>query len=227
MIAAFSTAGAIARHDLREELRRPVAAVGVLLFGTSSLVTLHLALAGGGRVTDGMAAGALWIVLVYGALLGTARALGVEREEGTWDALLLAPADRSSIFLGKVLSAALLTIMLHAVLVPLYALLFAAPSTAAAVAVLAVAVVLADVGFALVGVLLGSLGMHSRGRELLTASMFLPLVLPLVIAATTASLHAYGAAPDAQVARLLGFLVLYDATFLAIGIAALPEVAVD
>jgi heme exporter protein B len=216
----------IARHDVARELRRPVAASAVLLFGASALVVLRLALAGGGKPSDAVLAGALWVVLVFAALLGTARAWATEREDGAFDALLVAPASRSAVHLGKVLSAVIVTLALHAVLVTLYLGLFGAPPTAGGVGVLAAAVALADVGFAVVGVLVAGLGLRARGRDLLGPAMFLPLAIPLVIAAVTASLAAWDTA-DVSVPQLLLFLVAYDLTFLVAGLAAFPELAVE
>lgn len=226
MKAVAATAGAIARNDLARELRRPLSLAGVLLFSAASLVALHLAVAGGGETSPRIAAGALWVVLVYAALLGVGRALAVEREEGTWDALLLAPADRTAIFAGKVASSAVLTMVLHAVVVPLYMALFAAPASLDATLVLLAALLLADGGFALVGVLVGAISLRASGRELLASAMFVPLSLPLVIAAVTVSLAAFGSG-NASVSQLLGFLLLYDCVFAALGIALFAEVAVE
>ena len=77
-----------------------------------------------------------------------------------------------------------------------------------------------------VGVLVAGLGLRARSRDLLGPAMFLPLAIPLVIAAVTASLDAYGAS-DANAAQLLLFLAAYDATFLVAGLAAFPELAVE
>ena len=223
---ALRTALAIAAHDLARELRRPVAISSVLLFGVSSLVILRLALAGGSKPSDGVLAGALWIVLVFAALLGTARAWAAEREDGALDALLIAPVSRATIHLGKVLAAAATTLVLHAVLLLLYLGLFGAPPHASGIALLVATVVLADVGFAAVGVLVAGLGLRARSRDLLGPTMFLPLVIPLVIASVTASLGAWDVS-HASSSQLLLFLAAYDATFLVAGLAAFPELAVE
>lgn len=220
------TAVAIAAHDLAQELRRPVAAGGVLLFGCCALVVLRVSLADGVTPSDAVLAGALWIVLVFAALLGTSRAWATEREDGAFEALLIAPASRSAVHLGKVLASLVTTLVLDAVLVVLYLGLFAAPSGASDMALLAGTVALAALGFSAVGVLVAGLGLRARGRDLLGPVMFLPLVVPLVIAAVTASLLAYDAT-DASSTQLLLFLVMYDATFLVAGLAAFPELAVE
>jgi len=226
MRSLLRTAWAVAAHDLHAELRRPVAASAVLLFGGCSLVVLRLALAGGGRPGAGVLAGALWVVLVFAALLGTSRAWAAEREDGAYDALLVSPASRSALHLGKVGAALVVTLMLDAVLVLLYVGLFAAPDGAQGALVLASAVSLAALGFAAVGVLVAGLSLRARGRELLGATMFLPLAIPLVVAAVTASLGAYGQG-DSDTAQVLLFLALYDLTFLVAGLAAYPELAVE
>ncbi|MCW2922651.1 MAG: transporter involved in cytochrome c biosis, CcmB subunit [Thermoleophilia bacterium] len=217
---------AIAAHDLGRELRRPVASSAVLLFGVSSLVVLRVALAGGAKPDDSVLAGALWIVLVFAALVGAARAWAAEREDGAFDALLAAPASRTAIHAGKVLVALATTLVLDAVLVGLYLALFGAPHGAGNIALLLASVVLAAGGFSTVGVLVAGLGLRARSRDLLGPAMFLPLALPLVIAAVTASLHAYGGG-RAEPGQLLLFLAAYDATFLVAGLAAFPELAVE
>lgn len=220
------TAVAIALHDLSRELRRPVAASAVLLFGACSLVVLRIALAGGAKPADAVLAGALWVVLVFAALVGTSRAWAAEREDGAYDALLVAPASRTAVHAGKVLAGVVTTLVLHAVLLLLYVALFSAPAGLADVALLVASVALAALGFSAVGVLVGALGLRARGRDLLGPAMFLPLAIPLVIAAVTTSLLAYDAG-TADATHLLLFLAAYDATFLVAGLAAFPELAVE
>lgn len=225
-MSALGIARSIAAHDLARELRRPVASGGVLVFGASALVVLRLAMAGDSRPTSSVLAGALWVVLVFAALLGTARAWTAEREDGALDALLSAPASRWAIHLGKTLTALVTTLVLHAVLVVLYVGLFGTPPSVTGALTLAAAVVLADVGFAAVGVLVAGFGMRARSRDLLGPVMFLPLAIPLVIAAVTSTLGAYEPSGADQLA-LLGFIALYDATFIAAGCVAFPELAVE
>ncbi|MCW2927993.1 MAG: putative Heme exporter protein [Thermoleophilia bacterium] len=226
MRGLLRTAWTIAAFDLSRELRRPVASSAVLLFGCCALVVLRLSLAGGGRPDDSVLAGALWVVLVFAALLGTSRAWATEREDGAYDALLASPASRAAVQLGKVFGALVSTVVLDAVLVFLYLGMFGAPDGPAGLGQLLAAVLLAALGFAAVGVLVGALGLRARGRDLLGPVIFLPLAIPLVIAAVTLSLVAYGSA-DASATQLLLFIAAYDATFLVAGLAAYPELAVD
>ena len=218
--------GAIIEHDLAAELRSPVGLVSVLVFGISSLVTLHLALAGGGKPTPEVAAGALWVVLLFGALLGVGRVISSERETGAWDALVAAPCDRTSIFLGKLGSALGQIVLVHIVLVPLYMVLFGAPHGSRGVLELVAAVGLADVGFAATGVLVGVLTLRARGRELIAGAVLLPLTMPLLIGAVAMSLRAWGIEGGSSLQYAI-FLAAYDATFIVAGVAAVPEIVVE
>jgi heme exporter protein B len=224
-MSTLRTALTIAGHDLSRELRRPVTLGAVLLFGCCSLVVLRLALAGGSRPDQSVLAGALWLVLVFAAIVGTSRAWAAEREDGAWDALVASPASRVSLHLGKVVAAAVTTLVLDAVLLTLYLGLFGAPD-AAGLVLLVAAIALASIGFACVGVLVAGLSLRARGRDLLGPVIFLPLAIPLVIAAVSLSLVAFDASTDSA-PQLLAFLAAYAGTFLVAGIAAFPELAVE
>src|SRR5262249_17734597 len=70
--------------------------------GASALAIFHFALPAG--TSHDAALGLLWVALVFTALLGLTRAFVPEREQGLFDALVLAPCDRSAIWLGKAIA---------------------------------------------------------------------------------------------------------------------------
>lgn len=215
----------LARQDVYRAFKRPVSLSAVLLFGACSMVVLRLSLAGDSKPAPSVLAGALWLVLVFGALIGTSRVWSMERESGSYDALMVSSISRVSLHLGKVLSSAFLTALLNLILLALYLGLFGSPS-ARGVLLLLAAIILSSFGFACVGALVGGLSLRARGHDLLTPVIFLPLAIPLVIAAVSLSLIAFDSA-SSSTSNLIAFLAIYDATFLAAGIAAFPELAVD
>lgn len=222
----LSTAGRIAWWDTTCELRRPTAVTSVALFGAGALIAIRLAIAGGSSAPPTVAVGGLWVVLLFGAMMGVGRALAIEREEGTFDALLLAPVDRSSVYLGKVGSALIQGVIVSTVLVPLCWVLLSPPQSAAAAIATVGIVGAATLGFSAVGVLGGILSMRARGRELLNAAIFVPLTLPLIIVSVTATLHAWGV-NSGNVQQLIGYILCYDGIFLAAGVAATPLLVVE
>jgi heme exporter protein B len=191
--------GALARKDLRLELRARDTLPAMALFVVSTLVVFHFALPAG---ADEVAAqGLLWVALVFTALLGLARAWAPEREGGVLDGLVLAPCDRSAIWLGKSAAVFVFLAAIELVALPAFALFFS-PLDAGAV----LGVLLANVGICAVGTLLAAMAAASRTRELVLPLLFLPLAIPLVVGGV-------GASVSDDPGRYLAFLGLYDALF--------------
>ena len=135
----FADVAALARKDLRLELRARDTLPAMLLFVLSTLVVFHFALPTG---ADEVAAqGLLWVALVFTALLGLARAWAPEREGGALEGLVLAPSDRSAIWLGKSAAVFVFLALIELVALPAFALFFS-PLQAEAV----LGVLLANVG---------------------------------------------------------------------------------
>jgi heme exporter protein B len=204
---------ALARKDLLLELRARDTLPSMLLFVAAVFVVFHFSLpAGSSRLAAG---GLLWVAIVFTALLGLARAFVPEREQHVLDALVLAPCDRSAIWLAKSLATLAFLAAAEVVALPLFALFFHGLrwSTIAGVA-------LADLGICAVGTFVGATAVVTRARELLLPLLFLPLAIPLVIGGVGAS--AVGAP-----GRYLGFLGLYDVLFALLCWAAFEYVVVE
>ena len=189
----------LARKDLRLELRARDTLPAMLLFVVSTLVVFHFAIPGG--ADDVAAQGLLWVALIFTALLGLARAWAPEREDGALDGLVLAPSDRSAIWLGKCVAVFVFLAAIELVALPAFALFFS-PLGAEAV----LGVLLANVGICAVGTLLAAMAAASRTRELILPLLFLPLAIPLVVGGV-------GASVSTDPVRYLTFLGLYDAVF--------------
>jgi heme exporter protein B len=211
--AYLSDVATLARKDLQLELRGRDTLPAMLIFVVAALVVFRFALPGGG--SDRAASGLLWVAILFTALLGLARAFVAEREQGLLDALVLAPADRSAIWLGKVIATLAFLVAAEAVALPAFALFFAPVSweTVAAVA-------LADVGICAVGALLAAMAVAGRARELLLPLLFLPLAIPLVVGGV-------GAAVGDDPLRYLAFLGLYDLVFAILAWASFEYVVTE
>jgi heme exporter protein B len=204
---------ALARKDLRLELRARDTLPAMVLFVLATLVVFHFALPS--DAGDDAAYGLLWIALVFTALLGLARAWAPEREAGALDGLVLAPSDRSAIWLGKTLATLAFLAVAEVVALPAFALLFA-PLDVPAV----LGVVLASVGICAVGSLVSAMAAAARGREVLLPLLFLPLAIPLVVGGVGASIAG-------DPGRYLAFLGLYDAVFAILSWAAFEYVVTE
>lgn len=204
---------ALARKDLRLELRARDTLPAMVLFVLATLVVFHFALPRGSG--DEAAYGLLWVALVFTALLGLARAWVPERDGGALDGLVLAPCDRSAIWLGKSLAALAFLGVAELVALPAFALFFA-PLDLAAVA----GVVLASLGICTVGSLVSAMAAASRGREVILPLLFLPLAIPLVVGGVGSSI-------SPEPGTYLAFLGLYDAVFAILSWAAFEYVVTE
>jgi len=194
--------GALARKDLLLELRARDTLPAMLLFVVATFVVFHFALPS--SASDLAASGLLWVAIVFTALLGLGRAFVPEREQRMLDGLVLAPCDRSAIWLGKGIATLAFLGAAEVVALPVFALFFHGLSAATVAAV-----VLADIGICAVGTFLGAMAVATRARDLLLPLLFLPLAIPIVIGGVGASIV------DAP-GRYLGFLALYDALFVLV-----------
>lgn len=213
---------ALVRRDLLGETRRLQSLLSMVIFAVVAMVVLHYgwhAGAGSARAADGsgaVPAAMLWVVFVFAALLGLGRTFAHEREDDCLDALLLLPVDRFVLFLAKATTNLLLLVVLQAIVVPVFALFFLDVTAWRLLAFVPVAL-LADVGMAAVGTLLATLVLHARSRDLVLPVALLPLLVPLLIAATSATEAVVDqGAGLGSVAGRLGFLAAYDAVMLLV-----------
>jgi heme exporter protein B len=190
---------ALARKDLLLELRARDTLPAMLLFVVAVFVVFHFSLPA--RSSELAASGLLWVAIIFTALLGLGRAFVPEREQRVLDALVLAPSDRSAIWLAKALATLAFLVLAELVAVPVFALFFR-PLGGAAIA----AIALADLGICAVGTFLGAVAVATRARDLLLPLLFLPLAIPIVIGGV-------GASVVDSPGRYLGFLALYDLLF--------------
>jgi heme exporter protein B len=197
--------GALLRKDLLLELRAKETLPSMLLFVIATLTIFHFALPRG--TGDAASLGLLWSALVLTALLGLTRAFVAEREQGMFDALVLAPCDRSAIWLAKALSVLAFLACAEVVALPAFTIFFSGidARTVGAVA-------LADLGICAVGTLFGAMAVAGRARELLLPLLFLPAAVPIVVGG---------------VGGYLWFLALYDVLFAILAWATFEYVVVE
>ena len=204
----FADVAALARKDILLELRSRDTLPAMLLFVVSALVVFHFSLPS--DASDTASTGLLWIALLFTALLGLGRAFTAEREQRVLDGLVLAPCDRSAIWLAKSLGVLVFLGVAEVVALPAYALFFEPVGWE-----LVAAILLANLGLAAVGTLLAAMAAASRAKELL-----LPLVIPVVIGGV-------GATVVDDPGRYLGFLALYDVIFAILSWASFEYVVAE
>jgi heme exporter protein B len=204
---------AIARKDLVVELRTKESVPAMALFAITTFVIFHFGLDRNTLEGD-LAAGVLWVTLLFAAILGINRLFVAEREQAGFDGILMAPIDRTALLLAKALALLAYLVALEAIALPAFALFFIPDGFWDALPRLLAVVLLADLGLAMVGAMLASIAVHARARDLLLPILLLPMSIPVVIGAAAASEPLLSVPLDTTgVGKWLAVLALYDAVF--------------
>lgn len=213
--AAFS---AILGKDLRVEFRTMRSLPAMVLFAVTTFIIFRFGL-DRTSLSGSLAGGVLWTTLLFAAVLGINRIFVSEREEGGFDAVRLAPVDRTALFTAKATALFIYLAVLEVIVVPTFAVFFLADWSG----LLPLIPVLAgaNIGFAALGTLISSMAVNSRARDLLVPLLLLPLVIPLMIAATGASAPLFDAGGPSydKFGTWLMVMGLYDAIFCLVGYA--------
>ena len=221
---------ALARKDLRIEARARDTLPPMLAFVLAVTLLLAFTLPGGSDLaapvdlpvgTASLAdvlAGFMWITILFAGLIGFARTFEVERSEGALDALLMAPVDRSGLFLSKAAANLVSLAIVEVILLPAFILFFDIELSGGWLALIGV-IVLADVGFVSVGTLFAAVAAQTRSRELVLPILALPTLVPVFIGATelTSDLFAGGGPGEILEAGWFGVLAAFSLIFAILG----------
>lgn len=207
------TVAALLRKELLVELRTLESVPGMSLFAVTTFVVFHFAL-NKSTVEGDLAAGILWVTLLFAAILGINRLFVADADQGGFDAFLLAPVDRTAMLVAKALTLLGYLVALELVAVPAFGLLLLAPPLSHALPDLIWVLALGDLGVAAIGTMVAALAVRTRARDLLGPLLALPLLVPIVIGGARGSSPlltlGHTAAPAGRWLLTLG---LYDLIF--------------
>lgn len=206
---------AVLQKDLRLSWRTRAQAAAVFAFGATALLMLGFAIGPDARALRHGSAGFLWIALLFGSVLALAESFRQETSQRALEGLVLLPADPRAIFLGKALAnAALLAVLGFALLPVMAALCDVAPTR---VLGLAAVILLGAAGLAAPGTFYAAMTASTRGAQVLLPLLLLPLVAPVLLAATRATSLLLLGDPMGQVGSWLALLAAFDAIFWPLG----------
>jgi heme exporter protein CcmB len=217
----------VLRKDLTVEVRSLEIAYTTLFFAVSCVLVFAFALVREGRAPEEGAAGILWIAIAFAGTLALGRAFERERQSETLRALLLAPAARPAIYVGKLLGIVALLVACEIVLVPLVALLFQAPLLAQP-AWLATVLLAGTIGFAAVGTLFAAMLVRARTRDVLLPVLLYPITVPVIIAGVRATATLLQPELDLDSVRFwLALLGCFDVVFVTLALWTFEPLMTD
>lgn len=191
--SAFNQYRTLLAKDLRREVRTREMLTSMGIYAVLVIIVYGVAL---GMSVNGldvvrMGGGLLWALVVFTSLLGLGRSFAPEKEQGCMDGLLLAPVDRPVIFLAKATANLVFMLAVEAVAVPLFFFFLTAPASMAATSGWAVVPLLVgSVGMSGIGTMLATVTMNTRAKDVMLAVLFIPITYPLLYACVTATTSA-------------------------------------
>lgn len=217
----------ILRKDLTVEVRSQEIAYTTLFFAVSCVLVFAFALVREGRPPEDGAAGILWIAVMFAGNLALGRTFERERQSETLRALLLAPASRPAVYVGKLLGILVLLFGAELLLVPLVAFLFQARLLAHPFWLIAI-VTAGTVGFAAVGTLFAAMLVRARSRDVLLPVLLYPITVPVIIAGVRGTATLLQPELDAGIIRFwLALLVTFDVVFVTLALWTFEAVMTD
>ena len=227
MSAFLRTALLVMRKDLTIEVRSREILYTTLFFAGACVLVFAFSFVRDGRPLDDAAAGILWIAIAFSGTLALGRTFERERHSETLRALMMAPADRPAIYVGKLLAILALMAVVEAIVVPLVGVMFQAPLLGHPFLLLAL-LVTGTIGFVAVGTLFAAMLVRARSRDVLLPVLLYPITVPVIIAGVRGTAALFQADVDEPVARAwLGMLVFFDAVFVTLALWTFEPVMIE
>jgi len=204
---------AVITKDLAGELRSRELLSAMLVFAVTVILIFNFALELDVKTRSTVTAGVLWVTFAFAGSLGLNRSMAIEKDRGCMDGLLLAPVDRSAIYFGKMIGNLLFMLLVEAIVLPLYSILYNINLFQGGF--LGV-VFLGSLGYVSVGTLLATMTIQTRTRDVLLPILLFPLAIPVIIAAVKASMGYLQGLEAESIRPWLNLLLVYDTVFIAI-----------
>lgn len=205
---------AVLFKDLRIELRSRVVTNQVLPFAGLVMVMFAFAL-DNDDVLQRVAAGLVWLATLFSMFIIVQRSFAVDTADSALDSLRVAGVDLSAVYFGKAIALTLKLILLDVVLICSALVLYRVDLTVSGLVLLVTCVLCATTGLGFVGTLYGGLTAGAKGRETLLPLLLLPVVAPVLIAATRATEAAFGSggAQTSEGWAWIGLLIVFASVF--------------
>jgi heme exporter protein B len=208
----------VLRKDVAIEVKSREILYTTLFFAVSCVLIFSFAFVREGQPLENAAAGIVWIAIAFAGTLALGRTFERERYGETLRALLLAPAPRPAIYVGKLLGIVLLLAIAELLVVPLVAMLFQTAFFERP-ALLVALLLTGTIGFSAVGTLFAAMLVRARTRDVLLPILLYPITVPVMIAGVRGTSALLASPPDESVAAMwIALLVCFDVVFVTLAL---------
>jgi len=220
----WSKVFAIARKDTLSELRSREILSSVLMFALLVIVIYEFAFGGDPDTIKTVAPGMLWTTFVFAGMLSLNRAFIPEKEQGCLEGLMICPVSREAIYAGKAISSLLFMLIIEAIGLIAFTVLFNLPVISLPVITITV---FTTIGFVAVGTLFSALSVNTKAREMVLPILFLPIVIPIIIGAVNATQAALASGSFSDVGSWLQIIIAFDVIFSVVSFLTFDFIVVE
>ncbi len=204
---------AITWKDTLSEMRTKGIVVSVLVFTLLVIVIFNFAFGTNQEIISTVAPGILWVTFAFAGVLSLNRSFIMEKEEGCLEGLMVCPINREVIYVGKMLGSLLFMLVIEAITLPIFTLLFNLPVFSLQLIAITV---LTTIGFVAIGTLFSALAVNTKAREMVLPILFLPIVVPIIICAVKASELALSGKSWSNLSSWLQIIGAFDVIFIVV-----------
>ena len=212
--------------DLKTEWRTREIFTSMFVFTVLVLVVFNFAIGADTELIRQVAAGVVWVALLFATVLGLQRAGQMESEEDSLQGVLLALHDRSALFIAKMIAQMLYLLVVVICTLPLCAIWFGIDFTGS-IGALGIVFALGMLGLSIVGTLFSMIALHTRAREVILPILFLPVSIPLTIAAVYATAQLIAGKSLRDIADYLILMGIFDIVFFTLVLIIFDYVVED
>ncbi len=211
----FKKVWAIVWKDIRAEIRTKEIFSSMFIFSLLVLVIFNFSIDLLEVNPLDIAQGVLWIAFTFSGILGLNRSFLFEKENDCIQGLMLTPVDRSAIYLGKMLGNLVFMLIMEAITVPIFVVLFNIGIYDKIIS-LAIVIFLGTLGFVTVGTLFSAMSVNIKAREVMLPILLFPIVVPLIIASVKSTGAILTGKPFDDIISWLKLIAVFDVVFLVV-----------
>ncbi len=199
--------------DILLELRSREMVVTLGVFSFLVVIIFNFAVEPTAEIVATVSPGILWVTFTFAGILGLGRSFAMEKDLGNLEGLMLCPVSRDVIFFGKMAGIFILMLVVEALVLPLFAVLF---DLSFFLPEVILAGVLATLGFAAVGTVFSAMAINTRSREIMLPLLFLPVAVPVIIAAVETTSGALQGESWSDIGKWIQLIAVFDVIFIIV-----------
>lgn len=181
----FQVIAAIVKKDILMEVRTKQVINAALVFAVLFVVVFSFTMEIGSNMEQKLSGGIFWVSVAFAGILSFNKTIGSETDNGSFEALMLAPVDKSAVFFGKVISNMLFLFLVEVILIPLFLVFYNVNIIGHPL--MAVVIILSTYAYSLIGTLFSIISVRTSSKEIMMPVLFLPFMVPVIIAAVLAT----------------------------------------